>query len=156
MKSPLLTLRISRRAVAAVVLEGEVVKFRDGRYLRSNREAAQKGIVRYVRMLLDLTKPGSVAIDCPRVTGSSTERLWTALSEVIQERRLDVRPVMTGELLHAYGVTGLHSRIELRQVVEPLFPELETFGGKVKPYVSEAAAVALYVESAVALGDSPS
>lgn len=155
MKSPVLTLRISRRAVGAVVLEGEAVAFRDGRYLRSNREAALKGMIRYVRMLLDLTKPGSVAVDCPRIEGSGTERLWTALTEIFKEQHFDVRPVTTGELLHAYGVTGLHSRMELRRVVEPFFPELVDFDGKVRPYVIEAAAVALYVESALALGDSP-
>lgn len=155
MKMPMLTLRISRRAVAAVVLVDEAVTFRDGRYLRSNREAALKGMVRYVRMVLDLTKPRSVVVDCPRIAGSSTERLWAALGDLIREAGLEMHAVGTGDLLHAYGVVGLSSRLELRRIVEPYFSELAAFDGKVKPYLVDAAACALYAESLAALAEAP-
>ena len=155
MTAPILTLRVSRRAVGAVVLADEAVTFRDGRYLRSNRESALTGLSRYVQMLLALTKPTTVVVDCPHHPGSSTERLFIALGDLLRNHGMMVRSVTTGDLLSAFGVTGLDSRLELRRIAEPLFSELSTFEGKVKPYVIDAAASALYAESHAALGESP-
>src|SRR4029079_13681075 len=124
MKSPTLALRLSRRALAGAVIADEKLSFFDGRHLRTSREAAVRGITRYARLRLDQTRPRTVVIDCPLTAGSGTATLLEALRAMLAEAGAEIRFVATGDVLQAYGVPALESRIELRRVVDPLFPEL--------------------------------
>lgn len=155
MKTPLLTFRLARRAIGAVALSDEHVTFVDGRHLRSTREAALRGGMRYVDRVLALTDPGRVALDCPHKDGGTTEKLVEAVRSACALRHVAVQIVPTSDLLRAFGVPAVHSRLELRQVVAPLWTELETMRAAVRPYVVDAAAAALYAETAGSLGAMP-
>jgi hypothetical protein len=86
MTERVLTLRISRRAIAAVVLDDERVAFCDGRHLRSNKTAGQVGAIRYITRLLDEVRPTRVVVDCPFKTGGQTEAIWGTLAELFAAR----------------------------------------------------------------------
>jgi hypothetical protein len=152
MKRPILTLRLSRRAIGASVLTDETLTFFDGRHLRSKRDAALKAACTYVERLLELTQPAGIVVDAPRAEGGTTDAILHALQSLFVQRRLNVRLLSVGELLLAFGVPAPQSRTELRRIADPLFSELAAMTGKVRPYVVEAAAAALMTESHLALG----
>lgn len=56
------------------------------------------------------------------------------------------------DLLASYGLPGLRSRSELVRVTEQFWPELTGMKGKIRPYVVEAAALALYTDVRRLLG----
>ena len=152
MKSPILCIRISRRATAAVVLADEQLAFYDGRHLRSNTPAALKGIARYTELLLNQTRPASIVLDCPMKGGSSTNGLAAAVKAVATGANLPCYEIDSAALCLAYGLAKAVTRLQMRSLVEPMFTELATFRGKVKPYIVDATAAALFVESGTALG----
>ena len=154
MTAPVLTLRISRRAVAGVVLDDEQLVFCDGRHLRSDRSALQNSAIRYLTLLLDQVRPAKVVIDCPFRTGGQTEAIWNALSAMLASRSVPATRVTIGALLEAFGLPGLPSRRALRNVVAPLFSsEAIAMNGAVKPFMLEAAAAALWADTVAALGE---
>lgn len=152
MTAPILSVRVSRRAVAGAVLSGEQLAFFDGRHLRSGREAAAKAIARYARVLLEQARPSTVVIDCPMKESSATPGLVSALRQVFADAGVATHDVQSAELLRAFGAARAPTRIELRRMVEPFFPELAPITLRVKPHLLDAAACALFVESAAALG----
>lgn len=151
----IVAVRISRRAVAAARLAGDALEFRDGRFLRSDRARAGPALVRYLKLVIGQTAPSRILIDCPRVEGSATQGLLALAQGACAAAGVPTSVVSTPELLQAFGESPLGSRTELRLVVAPLFPELDAFTGKVRPYLLEAAALALLAESRAALGDLP-
>lgn len=155
MKAPILVLRLSRRAVAAVMLSGDELTLFDGLHLRSGREAAILGLKRYVQRLIEMIHPKSIVVDAPRMPDGQTEALIKALTEATPNGDLTLIEVASSTILTAFGLPPLRSRSELRAVAEPLFQELATVRTQIRPYILEAAADALIVESAVALGSEP-
>ena len=154
MTAPVLTLRISRRAVAAVVLDDEHLSFCDGRHLRSNKAAVQNSAIRYLTLVLDQVRPATVIIDCPFKTGGQTEVIWNALTPLLATRGVALTRVTVGALLEAFGLPGLPSRRALRDVVASLFStEATTMRGAVKPFMLEAAAAALWADTIGGLGE---
>jgi hypothetical protein len=154
MTAPVLTLRISRRAVAAVVLDDERLAFCDGRHLRSNKAAVQNSALRYLTLVLDQVRPAKVVIDCPFKTGGQTEVIWTALLALLTTRGVAVTRVTVGALLEAFALPGLPSRRALRDVVARLFSsDFAALRGAVKPFMLEAAAAALWADTTTALGE---
>ena len=152
MNAPILCVRLSRRAAAAVVLSDEQLTFYDGRHLRSNIPAALKGVARYAQLLLDQARPSAIVLDCPMKDGSSTNGLSEAARTVFAKAGISCHEIDSAALCVAYGSTKAVTRLQMRSVVEPMFTELATVRGKVKPYVVDAAAAALFVESGTALG----
>lgn len=155
MKDTVLTLRLSRRAVGAAVLQDDELSFADGRHLTSSRDRAVAAVARYVRRVFDLTAPAEVVIDAPAnpvsTTGALLETVFaTARAAGVQARRIELHDV-----LHAYGVPAISSRIALRSIVATLWPQLGAMTGRVKPYVMDAAAVTLYAQVERALNPKP-
>lgn len=149
---PTLCLRISRRAVAAAVITGEHLTFHDGRHLTSKADRAIAGADRYVRRILDLTRPTLVAVDAPAKDGSLTERLLKLIEEIVRGAGVRFEALSTSDILASYGMPGLRNRIELRETVEPYWHDLANMKAKVRPFVLEAAAGALYVDTREELG----
>ena len=152
MNAPILCVRLSRRAAAAVVLSNERLAFYDGRHLRSNNSSALTGVARYAQLLLDQAHPSTIVLDCPMKDGSSTNRLAEAAKAVFTSAGMVCLEIDSAALCLAYGWTRAVTRLQMRSFVEPMFTELATLHGKVKPYVVDAAAAALFVESGTALG----
>lgn len=147
--------RLSRRAVAAVTIEEDRLGFYDGRHLSSNQARGLTSAERYFHRILDLTTPTTVVIDAPLKDGSQTARLLQRLQDLLAERKVVARVVATTDVLSAFGVPGVRSRTELVRVVEPYWAELATMRAKVKRFVVEAAACALYVDVEQAFGPAP-
>jgi hypothetical protein len=152
MTDPALVVRLSRRAVAAVLLSTDRLTLFDGLHLRSSRDAAVAGVRRYLQKLVDVIHPRTVIVDAPSKPGGQTEALLVAIRESLLARGVNVNVLAAATVLAAFGLPALGTRRELRSVAEPLFEELVNFRGKIKPYVVDAAAGALLMESASALG----
>jgi hypothetical protein len=152
MKGPILCLRVSRRAAAGVVLADERLSFFDGRHLRSNTEAALRGVARYIQLLLEQARPATVVLDCPSKSGSSTTSLAEAVKTVTVQAGATFRNVDAQDVCGAFGSTSAVTRLQMRAAVEEMFDQLSEVRGKVKPFIVDAAAVALFAESGSALG----
>jgi hypothetical protein len=155
MKPPILTLRISRRAIGAAVLTGEGLTLFDGRHLASRRERAYVAAARYVERLLELSKAGGVVLDAPQPAKVDADRLVAAVETVLRSRQIKSLVVGRSDLLNAYGVRMRRNRAALREMANSFWPELGRCAGTVRPYVVDAALAALYAESRLALNPSP-
>lgn len=152
MSRPILTLRVNRRAVGAAVLDDDQLVLADGRHLASGTEKAVAGAVRFVERLIAAATPRFVAVDGPAADDrSTTGRIVAALTSILAEGGVDVVFVAKAELLAAYGVRGLHSRAELRDLVRSYWPELADRRGDAARFVADAAAAALYADCRRAL-----
>ena len=155
MTRPILTLRISRRAIGATVLVGDALTLIDGRHLTSRRERASVAAVRYVERLLDLAKPEGVVLDVPRLSANESDRVASAITATLHDRQLSALLIGKSDVLSAYGVRPLRTRVQLRGIVNGFWPELQRIAGRVQPYVADAAVAALYAESRLALYPPP-
>ena len=97
MKAPVLTLRLSRRAIGAVVLADEELSFCDGRHLTSRRDRANLAATRYLERLLKLTSPVTVMFDSPRKEGSSTDALLAAVQARLKDAGVEFHVVGRSE-----------------------------------------------------------
>jgi hypothetical protein len=152
MTSPLLTLRISRRAIGVVALSDESLTFVDGRHLSSRSDRTVVAATKYVAKLIEVTQPRYLAVDVPaRVAGRTTDRILSSLETLAAARGVSVIPLAKRELLIAFGIRSLRNRQELRDVVRPFWPELANVRGRVEPYIVDAAAAAIYADCLLSL-----
>ena len=152
MSRSVLTIRINRRAVGAVILDNESLTFIDGRHLTSRSDRTVDAAIRFVEYVLAITKPVLLVLDAPRSKAdSTTTRITNALADVITGTGLELLPVSKSEILAAYGIRGVRSRRELRELIRQYWPELTAMRRKVEPYVTDAAAAALYADCRVSL-----
>lgn len=152
MKAPTLCLRVSRRALGAAAVDNEELAFRDARHLTSRTERAVAAAERYLRRIVELTAPTRVVIDAPHKEGSTSARVLQSIMAILKELGIPAEAVVLTDVLASYGVPGLRSRAELERVVQPFWPDLAAWRGKAKPYVLDAAAVALYDDVRQSLG----
>ena len=153
MKTSILTLRFTRRAIGAAAISAGELSLLDGRFLSPlPMERAIPSALRYIDKLLELTHPTTVAIDAP---GSDGSTLASALRTEVERRLLSLGiPILVldrSDILAAFGVTRVVDRRQLRELMEILWPGMDRVKGKVKPYVADAAAGALFSECQVAL-----
>jgi hypothetical protein len=151
-RAPVLCVRVSRRAIAGAVLEDERLSFFDGRHIGSRRDAALRAASRYAGVLLDQARPASAIIDCPVSDGSATTAVLDVIKRVLTEAGVEVHDAANREIVRAFGAVA--TRREMRAVAEPLFPELATVASAAKPEMIDAAACALFAESATGLGEA--
>ena len=152
MMTKLLTLRLSRRAIAAAQVLDENLTLALGQHLTSKADRAVSAVTRFLGRVTDATNPILVVIDCSqRRAGTVIDRIALAIEELLKNRGLPYLYVVKPELLSAYGVPGLRSRRELRELVFAFWPELSHIVGRVQPYVVDAAAAALYADTRFAL-----
>ena len=156
MKTPILALRLNRRAIAAAVLTDERLSFIDGHHLTSDRDRANASVERYLKRVLELTQPHGVVIDAPVSDGSSTAALLHTIVTVATAANLSVHTEPAVGVQRAFGTPGAMSRIELRQLIDSFWPELEQLRGAVKPYIADAVALALYADTRASLNPATS
>jgi hypothetical protein len=156
MNRTLLTLRINRRAIGAVVLDNEELTLTDGRHLSSKSDKIVAAATRFVEYLLILIKPSLLVVDAPIGKGdSATTRVMVAVRDLASSKGLELFPVSKTEILAAYGIRGARNRRELRTLIRHYWPELSRMRGKVEPFVVDAAAAALYADCRVNLERIP-
>ena len=153
----ILSVRLNRRAIGAVVLTDDALTLMDGRHLTSQRERAVPTAVRYIDRLLDQSGAGAVVIDAPAsVEGSTTTRLRDGIVGLLTSRGVMPLLMTKAEILAAYGLSPVRTRNQVREIVTGFWPELARIAGRVKPYAADAAAAALYAECRMHLSPEPS
>ena len=156
MKGHILSVRLNRRAIGAVVLTDEALTMTDGRHLSSERERAVPAAVRYIDRLLEQSGAAAVVFDAPApVEGSTTKQLLDGILGLLSSRgRI---PLMTtkADILAAYGLSPVRTRGQVREIVSGFWPELGQIAGRVKPYAADAAAAALYAQCRMDLRPPP-
>lgn len=152
MTRTILTLRVNRRAIGAVVLQDEDLTLIDGRHLSSRSEKGIGAATRFSKQLIATANPHVLVVDAPRGgSGAITDAAVNAITELARQRGIEVLMVSKPELLATYALRGLRNRRELRDLVRQYWTELSRVKGKVEPYVADAAAAALYADCRIAL-----
>lgn len=156
MRPTIVTLRVNRRAVAVARLVDEGLALADGRHLTSHRESAVEAAGRYVEKLLDLSRPTHLVIDAPQATGDGvTAQILGRLEALAGRRGVSMLVMGKVDILRAFGVRPLASRVELRQLVRNYWPQLSGLTSRVEPYVVDAAAAALVADVRMVLEPGP-
>lgn len=156
MTQPILTIRITRRAIAAVVLANESLVIADGRHLSSRIDRAVPSALRYVNRLIELAAPAAVVVDAPTTQAAgTTPRILDGIEQLSHERHLPLIPVRAPEVLSAYGDPALETREELRDIVAAFWPEVDRSHGAIRRLVCDAAAAALFADCRRSLEPSP-
>ena len=155
MNSRILALRLSRRAIAAVMLAEERLEFREGRHLNSRRERAERSAGKYVERLVDQLAPTGVVVYAPSTDENARSQVLRVVQTVIVRAGISIRIVARRELTEAFGIPSVRGWTEIRASTESFWPELVALRTAVRPFITESAAVALYAESFLALAAAP-
>lgn len=151
----ILTLRFTRRAIGVAVIRGGEMFLLDGRFLNPRPERTLPAALRYLEMVIEQTKPTAIAIDAPGSDGSTlAERIREVVERLARDRRIPLLVLERSDILSSFGVTRIADRRTLRELIQILWPGIEDVTRKVKPYVADAAAAALYAECHVELPQS--
>lgn len=152
MRATILTFRVNRRAIGAAALDGESIRWADGRHLTSRRDKTVLAATRFVHRLLADAAPTLVVVDAPTSGGGAiSQAILDHIHQTVAGLGIEVMAVTKTELLNAYGLHPLRNRRALREIVRGFWPELGSIRGKVEPYTVDAAAAALYAECRVQL-----
>ena len=155
MKTEILSLRVSRRAIGAAILRSEGLTLSDGRHLPSTPTRALSAVTRYLERLASPSIT-AVVVDSPaRGVSATTDRLLDNISAVLSSKRLPSLVIGKNDVLTAYALPALRTRGEVRSVVAGYWPELGRIASRAKPYIVDAAAAALYAECRLALSPAP-
>lgn len=155
MKRHIVSLRVSGRALAAAVIEEETLAFHDVRYLPSEPLGAVRATQRFMQQVLGPLQPVMVVIDGPVKDGSRASQVLATAQAFVAEIKAQAEMASLSDLLSSYGIPALRSRTELRAAVAPFWAELGRVASKGRPYVVDAAALALYADVKQALGVPP-
>ena len=151
MKTNILSLRVSRRAIGVAVLDAETLTMSDARHLPSTPDRAKAAASRYVDRLLTPTLTAAV-VDAPgRGVSATTDAVVDQIADLLRAKGLSVLTIVKGDVLAAYGISTLQTRGDVRALVASYWPTLDRVRGPVKPYAIDAAAAALYGECQIAL-----
>jgi hypothetical protein len=155
MKTCVLSLRISRRAIGAAILAADDLILSDARHLPSTPERAKAAATRYVERILTESITAAI-VDAPgRGVSATTDALCDQLGALLRAKGLTVLAVVKADILAAYGASALHTRGDVRALVASYWPTLERVRGPAKPYAIDAAAAALYGECQVTFSPQP-
>jgi hypothetical protein len=148
----ILSLRLSRRAIGAAVLDATGLRLADGRHLRSNTRQAIDAAIRFVEQFANDATVTAIALDRPLLGSSAVgEALAEHVSTLAEGRGLALLPLDKSAILAAYGVTPIQSRTQLRPLVAKYWPELSHLRRRPAPHVLDAVAAGLYAECQLAL-----
>ena len=152
----ILSVRLNRRAIGAVVLTDETLTMTDGRHLSSARERAVPTAVRYVNRLLEQSGAVVVVVDAPApIEGSTTNHLLDSIINLLSSRGVMPLLMTKADILAAYGLSPVRTRSQVREMVSGFWPELGRISGRVKPYAADTAAAALYAECRMEVSPPP-
>ena len=137
-----LGLKLGRRLVAAVAVDGEEFAFQDSRFV-PRRAQLVSGFSRYLQQLLRQVSPSAVYFYAPGANATLTHDLIGLLEAEAAAAGITARPLNKAEVFGAFGLKPVKTRRELRDLLQNLWPVLSE--GKVhrQAALAEAAAVAL-------------
>jgi hypothetical protein len=150
MNRRILSLRVARRALGAAVVNEDQFALLDGRHLSSRRENMTEAVRKYLNELLVRHEPAGVLILAPDERYDDRGILRDVQTVLAQAGR-SMRIVRLPEILKAFGAPPLQTREQLWETVQGMLPELQELKTTAKPYIVEAAALALYGEALLTL-----
>lgn len=147
----ILSVRVARRALGVAVLHEGQFEVIDGRHLSSNRTLAEQTATNYLERFLHTQETRGVVLLAPDERHASPTSMLRVVQTLLVRAGVSLRVVHCNEMFRAFGHPPLKNRGELQQIASGLLPELAHFKGAVRPYVIEAAALALYSETLLGL-----
>ena len=145
-RSRLTGIRIERRSVAVVVMNGDMPEHVQVRQLSSTKDKAVGSALAFVNQVIELFPFPSAAIE--PVFGHEDEQrsvLTQSVIQMLREHPISLWEVRKQELFEGFGHPPLKTRKELRAVIASIWPILNGgFGGA---FVRDAAALASYCQT---------
>ncbi len=151
----IVSVRVSRRAIAAVIMDDDRLSLSDGFHLNSRRERAERSSERYIEKLLSRFPIKGVVVYAPNTDEGATSSVLRAVQTAIVRAGIPIRLITKEELLKAFGRPALRHWTQLRQIAECYWPQLAEVHSAAKPFIVDAAAVGLYAEAFLALTGTP-
>jgi hypothetical protein len=123
----------------------------DGRHLSSNRTLAEQTATKYLERFLGTQQMRGAVLLAPDERYAPPTSMLRVVQTILVRAGVSLRVVHCDEMFRAFGHPPMRNRRELQQVASVLLPEVAGFKGAVRPYVIEAAALALYTETLLGL-----
>jgi hypothetical protein len=142
----LLAIRIERRTIATVLLNGDQIEAEQVRHLSSDNLKAAESAAGFIDRLWSRFHFESAALeDVPMATEVQRMLLHRTIRSVLTDRQVSIWPVNKREVFTAFGYPPPRSRRELRDLTDRIFPWLN--GGYGAPFVRDAAALGLFCQT---------
>lgn len=142
----LMSIRVERRTIAAVILYGGRVEFADARQLSSSHDKARQSAVGFICWLLNRFPVESAALEAiPHGYEFQRRVLHDSVCEVLRDRILPLWEIPKPVLLAGCGHPPLKSRAELREIATNVWPVLA--GTRAKVFIQDAAILGLHVQT---------
>ena len=142
----LLSMRIDRRAVAAVFFRDLHMEHAQVRHLHSKPQSANESAIAFIRWLITRFSPDAVVFE--KIDAEEEYRrvaLSGILLETVRSEALPVFDATKNDLFVAYSIPPLASRKSLREIASTLWPALAAKGSSV--LLLDAAALGLYTQA---------
>jgi hypothetical protein len=144
--TPLISIRIERRSVAAVIVHGVHLEYADARQLSSDRDKALASAVGFIRWMLGRFPVEAAALESI-FNGHEIQRrvLHNGICQMLRDEALPIWEIPRDVLLQSFGYPPLKSRAQLREVATKIWPVLT--GTHAKLFIQDAALLGLHIQT---------
>jgi hypothetical protein len=142
----LVAIHVDRRSAAIAVFDNTQLEHVESRHLSSDKQAAERTLVEFIRRKLAQFETDRVALQALPIDATARARdLHSALVLALREDAVSIWHVPESAILNAFGVPALTSRHQLYQTVRGIWPSLNSIG--TARTVLGAAAVGLHFQT---------
>ncbi len=144
--SPLISIRVERRTVAAAVFHGTHLEYVDARQLSSDHGKAVSSAVGFIRWILSRFAAESAALESiPDEQEILRRTLHESICSGLRDQMLSVWEIPRLVLLESFGYPPLKTRAQLRQSAVTIWPILA--GNRARVFMQDAAVLGLHVQT---------
>jgi hypothetical protein len=137
----ILGVKLDRRLVAAIGLNGEEFVFQDSRFVPSRKDALAGSMARYLGRLCEQTKPDAVFFYLPNDAGRVAKQLVALLESAAVAAGTWAQPLSRSDVFGSFGLVPVPSRQHLFHLIAKIWPPL--LEGKTHRQLALAEAVAV-------------
>jgi hypothetical protein len=142
-RSRLLAIKVERRTVSAVILQGRHLEDVETRHLSSFRAKAEESTVAFIRWLVANFEVESAAMEVVATDlGSQRSVLDRIITDVLTDQFLPIQRLPKMDFISTFRHPDPKSRNAAREVVQMIWPILED-----DPGILDAVALGLYVQT---------
>lgn len=145
MNNQLLSLRITRRVIAAAVFSKERLDYAEIHHVPVDSSKAQNAVRGFLARLVEMFEPNQATIETPSDSSYRSAVLTEKIVEDLRTFGIPLWMVKEQELLCAYGVPPLSTRAQLRLVAAGIWPFLDN--PQYGPLILDASSLGLYVQA---------
>jgi hypothetical protein len=142
----LAAIRIDRRAVAVVILAGDNLEYPPlVRHLPTSSDKALNSAAAFISRVMERCPFQIAALETfPAESEIQRRALMQIIQKVLSEQGAGTWQVSRQEIMAAFGYPPLQSRIQLREVIDAMYPDANgRFGGHL---IKDALALGLYCQ----------